>query len=176
MERPRHCRCRSQLQPRESFPTARTFCNRPKARSRKMVRLYRANDEGARALINVPSCADAHDPLCRRLHAAPTPPAQSPRSARVTLHSCLIETYVRGTLNLSDWRNQADRMRNPLSCQCFCGELTRVIREPSRSLAFRRPPGDDQSSLFMKALAICAVKCMTGAAFRLSCPKSRRSL
>src|SRR5262249_4061315 len=89
----------------------------PTAQSRKTASLYRANDEGGRALANVPSCADAHGRPYHLLHGAQILPAQSPRSARATLHSCSIGTYVRATLKLRNWPNQAARIQIDLNQQ-----------------------------------------------------------
>src|SRR5262249_49899762 len=110
-ERPRRCRCLSRPRPREFSPIAHTFCKRPKARLRRTASLYRANDEADREQTTAPSCAGARDRLCRRLRAAPLPPAQSRCSAREKLHSCLIEPYARATLNLREGLNQAARMK-----------------------------------------------------------------
>src|SRR5262249_22128860 len=65
-----------------------------------------------RAQTSDPSCAAARDLPCRRLRAGQLPPVRSPRNVHATLHSCSIEPYARGTLNLRNSPNQADTTTN----------------------------------------------------------------
>src|SRR5262249_10755078 len=112
MERPQRCRYLSQPLLQEFFPIVHTFCRPPKARLRRTASPYRANGEADRGQTIAPSCADARDRLCRRLRAAPLPPPQLRSSARETIPSYSIEPYVKATLNLRNWSNQADTTRN----------------------------------------------------------------
>src|SRR5438046_5930227 len=84
MARWQRCQCRRRHQLLGRVPTAHTFCRRPKVRSRKIARRYRANVRCARARPNVRAYAGVPGQLCHRLRATALLPRESCRSGHVS--------------------------------------------------------------------------------------------